>query len=152
MRTELLTDYERGYLNGLFDGEGSITMNRDKMLRKGQSRRSAKRGWQADIRLSLSNTSTEMFDEVQSILGSDLKLTVTKPRESHHKTAYSIRYAHKVLRWLLPQMRFTVVEKERRRILAIEILKMIHTGTNQYTNTPTREAEFISLCDKWYNP
>jgi hypothetical protein len=142
-----LTDYEKGFLDGLIDGEGSITLTKEYAR---PNKRTASRGWQPRIVISIANNSLELLDKTQKILGTNLKPVVKLPKKPTHNISYQIGIGHGLARDLLPQLSFGTIDKERRRLLAMEILTCLENGNNQYTNTLEKEKKLISLCERWY--
>jgi hypothetical protein len=114
--------------------------------------RVAKRGWKPEIRLSVSNCSAELFKKLQDVLGTERNLVTKPPRKENHQVSYQLAYGHAVLKWLLPQLSFSVQEKERRRLLALRILPLLKNGNNQYTNSVEHEQTLSDLCDEWEIP
>lgn len=142
-----LTEYEKGYLEGLIEGEGSIILNILKNRKK-----SAKRGWQPQIGLKISNNSLDLLAKVQEFIPGIKIRRAHKERIGAHSSYVAATQSHNLLRWLLPQLSFVVPEKERRRLLAIDLLLLLDWGNSGPRNTDegcARERAIIELCDEW---
>jgi len=132
-----LTDYERGFIEGVIDSEGSITLNKKVlMLRKN------KRGWTPNIRLEIANNSLEFLGKIQEILGTNIK-----PVSKKGSRNYKIALRHKVIRELFPQI--CLIIKENRRLLTLELLSTLKIGINKYTNSAEYENRIQEIVGKW---
>jgi hypothetical protein len=132
-----LTDYERGFIEGVIDSEGSITLNKNKlMLRK------SRRGWTPNIRLEIVNNSLDLLNKIQRILGTNITPVLKKGTR-----CYKIALRHSVLRELFPQI--SLVIKENRRLLALELMNTLRVGINKYTNSDEYENRIQEIVQKW---
>jgi hypothetical protein len=93
-----LSDIERGWIQGLIEGEGSLLVNTDKY------------GY-LSFRLSIANNSLELLEEVKKLIGGYI---ITKKKDDGK--AYELRIAGNTMQRLLPRMRFYTKEKEIRRV------------------------------------
>jgi hypothetical protein len=87
-----LSDYQRGYIEGLIDGEGCIS-------------RSANR-WM----LTIKNTNVNILLKAQAIIGGAICSHSSRETE---KSSWGLHLRHSALLALLPQI--TLIEKESRR-------------------------------------
>ena len=114
-----LTPYEKGFLEGMIEGEGSIIIYRPKNRI-------------INIRLTISNTSLNLIQKIKNIIGSGY----IQPKKDG---SYEYRMSHRILRWLLPQLQFTIKEKEKRRLAALKSFKIRKLGINQFSPELYRE-------------
>jgi len=137
-----LTDYERGYLEAIIDGEGSIYISIDYRNREHR----IKRGYTVTIRCIISNNDINLLNKVKNIIGSG---NVVKKHGSgiyKNNINYEVRFNHDVQRWLLPQLNL-IVKKERQK-LAIQLLETLKYK-NQYNNSYKNEKLIHTLVCKW---
>lgn len=135
-----ITPYEQGFLEGLIDGEGSLYIS--KWTNRG--RVTVNRGWQPMIRLSIHSTTPELLEKAAIILKKPVR-DLGHTNGVTRKRMYRIELSHNILRWLLPQVSFSIPEKERRRLLALKILDLLNLGTNRYTDNSAHDAELTLL-------
>jgi hypothetical protein len=132
-----LTQYERGYIEGIIDGEGSIVLVRKKNFGHG----APKRGWSPSITLNIANNNIFLLKKVQKIIG--LKTMYSKKGTK----SFYLRACHGKIKWLFPQIK--LIEKEYRRRLALKIINEMHYGRNRFTTPKNHDAKLISLVEKW---
>ncbi len=119
-RHKKVEDRELGWLEGMIDGEGCLSISRNKS-------RELRRGFSYRCRLSFGQTDPYSIPRIMEIIS---KLTGLKyvgkirhlPSETH-KPQERIWFEASVLRCLLPQLRLTV--KERQRLLILEMLEIL---------------------------
>jgi hypothetical protein len=104
--SRILSDYERGFLNGIIDGEGCLSLFIDKEQ-------------DVHMRMIVANNSLPLLTEVQRLIGGRIQ---EKYKEGY-STQYELRVYGITLRWLLPQLSFLTVEKENRRKAFIKFLE-----------------------------
>lgn len=113
MKTKLSL-YEKGYLEGIIDGEGTISVRKNKNIRY-------KCGFQFSVICCVSNTDLNLLKKVQKIIGSG---SIVKHQEysseKNYKTAYRYQMPVTSMRILLPILEFTGKEKQCK--LALEAL------------------------------
>ena len=122
---KILSDYEKGFLEGIIDADGCVSLYK-KRYYKDKGHGSAKRGWTPSIKVMIANNSIELLQKIQNIIN-EKGMIAEKRKKGYKKINYELRYSHDVCRWLLPQLRFIV--KEERRILALKILSHIKGNT-----------------------
>jgi len=124
---EKLNEYEVGFLEGVIDTDGSINIRRSKRYD-----REGSRGWEPQVRLTVSNNSVELLRKVKQIIfertGYTTKLAHKKGSDNWEYRIYS----SEVLRWLLPQLNLIVKREKQRK--AIELLNLMKLGINRFTN------------------
>ena len=117
-----LNSYQKGFVEGIIDGEGYLEFSRQKVSRNDSSRTKTGMVWRT--RLSISNNSLELLHKVQGICGGGYIV-------KKYSKSFELRFDANALRVLLPQIRLIVKERERRCIL--KALRIIKHGRNQYT-------------------
>lgn len=122
MVAKILNDYEKGFLEGLIDGEGSLII----LVQK----RSDRIVLSHMVKLIISNNSYTLLQKAKNIIGAGT--IVQKNNRKRGSTSYEYRTHSGTLRWLLPQLKFTVDSKEKRRLAIINYLNHIQVGQNQY--------------------
>ena len=121
-----LTGFERGYLSGIIDGEGTIGLYR----RKRWDAHGQGFAWRLELRVH--NTFQPLVQRVGSIAGQG-KVSMSRPaRKPHHKDGWEWRGGGDTLRWLLPQLE--LVAKKRHRVLALETLSLLENNRNGKNN------------------
>lgn len=125
-----LNRYERGFIEGIIDGEGYLEFSKQGVSKNENSRTKSGFVWRS--RLSISNNSLKLLNKVQRICGKGF--IVKKPKGN-----YELRYGSNVLRKLLPQIKLVV--KERKRRVLTKALSIITFGRNQYTENYDKKLE-----------
>jgi len=128
-----LSDYERGWLEAAIDGEGYIGIRLIKLKRHASS-------IEVHARVAITNTNTQFLERARSIAGAG-NIWKYDRHNPLHKPRYTLEIHADSLRWLLPQLRLTI--KERQRILFLEYLAISdcrrrmprpgHRGSASYT-------------------
>lgn len=111
-----LTDYERGWLEALIDGEGSLGMHK---LRTSK----AKRGFCWVCNLEIVSTCLELLEIAQKFVGAGRIDVKKEPRNSRWKPSYHLVICPNDMRALLPRLQ--LVAKEGQRQLLIEALDLV---------------------------
>jgi hypothetical protein len=118
-----ISGYEKGFLEGVIDGEGSLC------LRKDNSPKSRNRkGYVWAPCGMVFNTDIDFLKKVQKIVGSGSIVVAARKglNGKNHKQSYRYNFPRQALRTLLPQLELIV--KEKQRILLIEALAIIGRG------------------------
>ena len=117
-----LSDYERGFIEGVIDGEGSISLYKYK-------RKDRKRGWGFDIRVQIGNTNKRLLEKVKEACdgGSVYEAGIT----SAGKTFYMYLMPRSLIRNIFPQLELVV--KEEQRILLLEALYLLKKHSSYHT-------------------
>jgi len=113
-----LTAYQRGYIAGMIDGEGTLAFY--KIRRAKRDHHASNRGFNWHIYLSIGNMNKACLETIKEWIGEG---SVGKRRgQKGHYWSYSLW--GNGLRKLLPQIRLIIKEKEKRLLLtALRILK-----------------------------
>lgn len=131
----LLSSYERGWLEALIDGEGSLMLIKQKSPQ-------ASHGYYYRPMVSISNKSYDLMQRIVEICrghGCVIRDGRNHVRnQERNAVCYYYHIPANVLRIILPQLHFII--KERQRVLLLEAL--------EHTNHRTRTGEPIGG-DKW---
>jgi len=111
----MLTKYERGFLEGLIDGEGCLYVYRSQQQKKWKH-------WH--VRLAISNNSKELLEKVERIVGKG-------SWACKNGKSWELRYSSNTLRWLLPQLSLIVNRAKKERVL--KVLEILKWGRNRFT-------------------
>lgn len=134
-----LNDYERGFIEGALDADGSITLSKGSSKRKHFSTPS--------IVVVFSNNNREWLLKIQKILGKKVALTHKKGTKN-----FDMKYTSWNAYWILKQIRLIV--KEPRRLIAIEIFDTVQEhgggGTNQHTCDDEYKNKINELVELFY--
>jgi hypothetical protein len=133
-----LTDYERGFLEGLIDGEGYFILS----LKN--------RGVTALV--GISNTCLPFLEKAKSILGGG-RIDQSKKGKPNSRPVYHLIISSNILRWLLPQLRLVVKESQRLVMLqALDVLASRRGGKARWHGKETwKEIEQLVLRMKELN-
>ena len=105
-----LTEYEKGFLEALIDGEGFF------LLIKGKRGVTALAG--------IGNTCLALLEKARSVIGGGRIGTDYKKRQQNSRTCYTLVLSSNILRWLLPQLKLVAKEEQRKvMIRALEVLE-----------------------------
>jgi hypothetical protein len=111
----VLTEYERGLLEGIIDGEGCLYVYESQQAGKWKH-------WH--VRLSIANNSKEFLKRVEQIVGKG-------SWACKNGKSWELRYSSNTLRWLLPQLNLVVNKEKKEKIL--RILNILKHGRNRFT-------------------
>jgi hypothetical protein len=96
--------YERGFLEALIDGEGSLIAAKERKTGR------------VHLRVTIANNSLELLHKAQEIVdGGYIIEKKSKKKSNKLHSSYELRFSHNIIRELLPQLRFSTKEKEVRR-------------------------------------
>lgn len=107
----LLSDHDRGWLEALIDGEGTL----------GLHSWGKEEGYWVPV-LRVSNTNQGLLERMVEIVG-PLSIRAHQPKGPNCKVVYDVACYSSYLRWLLPQLR--LVAKEEHRVLLIEAVTIL---------------------------
>lgn len=110
-----MSERELGWLEAAIDGEGTLTLHRNKYSRP------VKRGFAWVPRLMISNTNLEFLNRARAIIGGGS--IQSNRRKTPRKTCYALVVTSNPMRLILPQLRLII--KERHRVLLLEALALI---------------------------
>ena len=106
-----LTQYEKGFLEGIIDGEGCISLYKPKS------------GY-ACIKpeFTIGNTNIRLLKKVKNIIkGGTIQYAVN--RNKKYKKFYNLKISPNIMRYILPQLK--LIEKEHKRKLMLKILPIL---------------------------
>jgi len=106
-----LTDYQRGFLEAIIDGEGSLGLI--KINSQGRTR------WNPYC--AISNTNMKILDKVKTITGGTIHSNGNEKNPRWHK-CYEIKIPTNILRQILPQLDLCKSEQKRLVIRALELV------------------------------
>lgn len=113
----VLTDYERGFLEALIDGEGSISLikHNKKKLRRGFA-------WHCSV--AIGNDNRKLLEKAQRIChGGHLN--------PEYGTHYTLQLGIKVMKEILPQL--DLIVKREQSILILWAIELLHTQGSHHT-------------------
>lgn len=113
----VLTDYERGFLEGAIDAEGMLTLRRLKSTRY-------KVGHQFAVMGSIDNTNIEFLQKIKLLIGDGSICLHQRYSNKNYKDSYRYQFTRSTLRWMLPQLKLIV--KEKQRLIVLEALQMVN--------------------------
>jgi len=122
----ILTQYEKGWLEAAIDGEGSIGIGKD----SGKERASPA----YFVQVAVTNTNRDFVEKAVDICGEGTVSVRRGTSTLSGRPIYLYWIPIKVLRVVLPQLKFTV--KEKQRLLAIELL-FLNSGKPGGTKRPS---------------
>ncbi len=126
--SKILSDYEKGWLEALIDGEGSLSLNFKKQktsLRPG-----------LDCRISISNINLELLERAKNIIGGG-HIHLRKGK-NNRRDSYVYSCSHTLIRNILPQLNL-IVKKEQKEILLSALSLMTQKGSPKgYFSAPLR--------------
>ncbi len=107
------TEEEKGWLEGIIDGEASLSLIFDKGPAKDRFR----------AVMAIYNTDLKIIGEAQRLTNGPLYTHDYQLKHPNHKVRYAIVLQHNRLRAILPRIK--LVGKERQRILLLEALEIM---------------------------
>jgi hypothetical protein len=110
-----LSPGDRGWIEGIIDGEGSLIVSVDK---DGYVR----------FRLTIANNSIELIERAQKIIGGWVVFKKPKKNTKFKNKSYELRVARGTMEWLLPQLHFYTNEKELRRVAFLNYMAVKQTA------------------------
>ena len=127
------TDYEKGWLSGLIDGEGSISLLKER-------RSHFRSGYAYKPRLNISNKNLNLIKKAQNLIGG----CITQNKKSN---VFNLDVSANNIRSILPKIKLIVKERKRQLILqALDILSARHRGKNHpMTDNEISQLEEIYL-------
>ena len=122
----MLTEYEKGFLEGAIDADGCITITK-------VSQKRVKWGWTPQISLQVDNNNYLYLQKIKNIIGEG---TITH----RHEKTWSYRLYKYGCKRLFPQIKLIVKEKRRQHSL-----KIFQTMENQFNPQPNYEETLTHL-------
>ncbi len=132
-----MTEFERGYVSGIIDGEGCFTLVKCK-------NRGIKRGFQWAARLTICNTDLKMLLEVKRILkGGSIRRDYDISNLWRKKPVYRYTASPNLLRRILPQLKFITKYQDGQHI--IQTLQIIQRGrkTDRWRPDKVQEKDIL---------
>ncbi len=130
------SDYERGFIEGLLDSDGSITLKRQGNNYSGYS---------PIVCVSFSNNSKEFLEKVRRILGCGHKLTLKKG-DKYSKFALRQTYSKE----LLERIKLVVKEGQRKIILKLIQFKEQYFKDTRFNLPNWYKQEIDNLIEQFY--
>lgn len=133
-----LNEYEKGFISGFLDADGSLIV----IKRKSE----IKRGWTISTMVCFSNNDITILKYIQKLIGvKGTLITVQDKRSDKYKDQSRLTYNANIARELLPQLK--LIHKEDKRLMMLDIL-----------NTKRKDNKFrydyekvIPKLKKWMN-
>lgn len=126
--TSRLNDFEKGYLSGFIDGEGWVGVAK-------QKRTSMKRGFKWSPFVQVSNTNLEVLKRVNEMCKNLGWVQMTSGHDSAKKRInrgwkvnFVCVFGSNPLRWLLPQIKDTLVIKKKQAEILLDILPLLESN------------------------
>lgn len=107
-----LSDYERGFLEGVIDGEGCIGLYKKK--------RDNPKGFSWIVTVKISNTNKAFLEKAKMICGNKGAISLCSPAFNATRDFYDYRIPVDTCKVILPQLRLII--KEEQRLLMIDAL------------------------------
>ena len=139
--TVKLGEYERGWIEALIDGEGCLTIAR----KKSPTNRS---GYTLAPILRVSNTCIALLERAKAVcLGRGCVSNYNKQKAYQaRKPCYDYIITGNTLRWLLPQIRLIVKEKQRQLLLeSLEIRAKVVYNKRGLRQSPYNDGDLLRL-------
>ena len=130
------SDYERGFIEGVLDSDGSITLKR---------RGNSYSGYSPIVRVSFSNNSKEFLGKVRRILGCGHKLTQKKGEK-----CYKFALGQTNSKELLEQIKLVVKEGRRKVGLKLIQFKEQHFKDTRFNLPNWYKQEIDNLIEQFY--
>lgn len=132
-----LTDYERGWIEALIDGEGSLSLFSDK-------RPHQELGCSFKPTLSIGSNDRPLVERARTIIGAGSIRANNAAARMNVLWQYTLQ-SHG-LRWLLPQL--SLVLKERQRLLLLEALDLLaarNGGRGRWSRDPLSGPRLLAI-------
>lgn len=107
----ILTNYERGWLEALIDGEGCLEVRAEK----------TKNGERYYCRLKIGNTCRPLMEKAKEICGEGQISVYVRPHP--RRVSYTFSLSHRALRRILPQL--SLIVKETQQDCVLKALKLL---------------------------
>ena len=135
-----LTQYQKGWLSGIIDGEGCISLIKEKRLY-------FKVGYTYKARFNVGNTDLKLVKETQKIIGGGCIVKASKRfrEDIRHKPFWNLDVSANIIRDIFPQIKLIIKDEQRKLLLrALKILER-HCGRSlpPRTNKEIKDLEKI---------
>ena len=131
-----LTDYEKGWLEAMIDGEGSISLLKEK-------RPKFKAGFTYKPRINVSNTCLPRLEKAKNIVGGGCIIGQDRP---DRKRIYNLDVSANKIREILPQIKLVAKEEQKNLLLKALIILSRRCGRG----LPPRTTEEIKKLEEIY--
>ena len=134
--TKFMTPTEAAYIAGIMDGEGSISLWREK--RKGN-----KSGVRFKSTFTIANTNLNILNKCIEYIGCG-KNHVSRQGKDGHKTCYHTYFTPYEIRHIIPQITGYLVGKKRQAELLMEYFNILDNC--KYSQTITIHSKMDEIC------
>ena len=153
-RARTLSDYERGWVSGIIDGEGSINVVWH-LRTRGRLRKNGTRAPinllnypRPSMRLTVTNTNHSLLEEFQEITGVGTIHNKKSKRALLKRQGYTYQTSqHSQIKGILSQIRLIAKEDIRKLSLELIELKALYSGNGHGTD-PCIKEKAKSVADK----
>ena len=132
-----LSDLETGYLAGVVDGEGCITINKKKA-----------KGYAFEFRyvpvFKVTNTNLELLNYIHKLVGSGSIIPLPNNFRGR-KRMYQLDFYANTQRWLLPLLAPLLKCKRQQADLVIELLNLTNTHVKRHYRDEHRQQKIEGL-------
>lgn len=136
-----LNDFQKGYLAGLLDGEGSITIYKNTEKRGKNKRTRSKLGFTLGQSVKISNTNLELLNAVNQIaLG-----RIYKGSSKFHLYYWQISDKKKIVELLEQVLPYLIVKKDR----AIKMIEFCKSRLNRPHFKSGYTLSEIGIAENW---
>lgn len=125
-----LTEYYKGWIEALIDGEGSISLLREK-------RKQFRAGVTYKPRLNISNKNLKLLEQAKDIIGHGAI------HPNGKSGVYNLDISAEGMRYILPKI--TLIVKEEQRLLLIEALKILNIHIQRGRGRTDAEIESLGV-------
>jgi len=133
-----LTSYQKGYLEAMIDGEGSLAVRKWKSSKY-------RSGYEYVPLCTISNTDYKLLFFIKKIIGNGSIVIHDRPKQKNHKQPWRYNMTRNTMRVILPQLKLVIKEKQRKLVLkALEYTKG-HKGRGKNLN---KIKELETICQK----
>jgi hypothetical protein len=127
-----LPERVRGYIAGIIDGEGTVTII---VIRR-------KRSYLSTIYVD--NTDLSLLKKIRELCGfGSLYRHSSRKQETKQRRLYRLKFSSTHLRILLPQITPYLIRKRRQAEILMEVLNYVKLGNNQHTQRPIEKLEAL---------
>jgi hypothetical protein len=121
-----LNDHDRGWIEALIDGEGSLSLLKEK-------RAHFKAGYSYKPRLNISNNNLQMLEKARVLIGAGCIMKKKRLKQ--------LDVSANGLRFLLPKIHLIIKEKQRKLLLCALRILALHRGRSN----PRLDSEISQL-------
>jgi hypothetical protein len=138
----ILSDYQRGFIEGMLDGEGCISLCRPK---------NQKAYLVLHPEIKITNTNYDILNKISKMIDNRCSINKRKSLSIKHKPCYLLRIHSDAATEILSQMKLTIKEKKRKIVLKVfEILRKRQHGFGRW-NLNYKNKQIIRYYKEFYN-